>query len=1049
MYSDKTFFTNEPGRTLLDRFKKTLRANTKYFDVLVGYFRISGFYLLYDALEDIEKIRVLVGISVDKPVYNLFQKGQKEIAFSSFEAREHIKNKLIEELENSEDLKEIEEGALKFIEFVKNGKLEIRVYPKANIHAKVYIIRKDPEISEDFGKVITGSSNFTQSGLIDNLEFNVELKNYADVKFALDKFEELWNESIPLNEEFVEDIKKKTWINDSLTPYDLYLKFLYEYLKDKINLDKENLSDEIDYPEGFKLLEYQKEAVIDAKNKIEQFGGVFLSDVVGLGKTYISVLLAKELGGRNLVIAPPHLVDYWESVFLDFGVPAKVISSGKLDEILEYNHTKFKNIFIDEAHRFRNEDTQSYEKLHQLAQGKRVILISATPYNNRPKDIANLIFLFQKRKNSTIPTIRDLEHFFNALENRLKNIDRIREREKYLKEVKKVSRLMREKVLKYIMVRRTRKEILEYFGKDLKKQGLTFPTVKEPKKVYYTFDEYVDSLFNETLKFIKSFGYVRYYPLNFLKKPLKENDPLLVSQKNLKGFMKTRLLKRLESSFEAFKKSLKNFIASYESFLKMYENGTVYISKQVNVYDYLENDREDELLELIERGEKEVHVYKSEDFKPEFKEKLEEDLKFLKEIYSKWEVISYDPKIEKLKELINQEKLKNKKVILFTEFIDTAEYLQKELKNILGDKLFVYSSKSSKEDRKKIERNFDPNNRNPEDTISFLITTDALAEGINLHRSNIVINYDIPWNPTKVLQRIGRINRVGTKHKYIYVYNFFPASQIEENIGLEASALAKLQAFHHALGEDAKYLDPEIEEIDTHKLFSIVNSAKSLTEEDEEEDTELQYLKELRKIRDNNPSLFNRIKRLPKKSKSSKQDTEKAVITLLKKGKLSKVFITKEDGITEELDFFEAVKLLKCTPEEKKLKIDEEFYNMLNKNKQEFMKVFVEEDIKKKRNPRSQTSKFIKHLKALVKVPDVDEEDKTFLKQVLKKAEEGALPEKTLLKRLNKKIEKEKEILKKVDIIKEEIPNIYLQDKKEEKEEDKIEVVLSIYLKPE
>jgi len=1046
MHSDRTFFTNEQGRTLLDRFRRTLKANTKYFDVLVGYFRISGFYLLYDALENVDKIRILVGISVDRPLYNLLQKSQKEIVFSSFEIKEHMKNKIIEELENSEDLKEIEEGVLKFIEYVKNGKLEIRVYPKANIHAKVYIIRKNPEKSEDFGKVITGSSNFTQSGLIDNLEFNVELKNYSDVKFALDKFEELWQESIPLDERFVEEIKRKTWINDTLTPYDLYLKFLYEYLKDKINLDKETLSDDIDYPEDFKLLEYQKEAVIDAKNKIEQFGGVFLSDVVGLGKTYISVLLAKELGGRNLIIAPPHLVDYWESIFLDFGVPAKVVSSGKLDEILEYDHTKFKNIFIDEAHRFRNEDTQSYEKLHQLTQGKKVILISATPYNNRPKDIANLIFLFQKRKNSTIPTIRDLEYFFNSLESRLKNIDRIREREKYLKEVREVSRLMREKVLKYIMVRRTRKEIIEYFGDDLKKQGLTFPTVKEPKKVYYTFDKDLDDLFNETLKFIKNFGYVRYYPLNFLKKPLKENDPLLVSQKNLKGFMKTRLLKRLESSFEAFKNSLKNFISSYESFIEMYENGTIYISKQVNVYDYLENDREDELLELIEKGEKEVHVFKKEDFREEFKERLDKDLNSLKELYSKWEKISYDPKIQKLRQLIKNEKLNKKKVILFTEFIDTAEYLKKELKDILRDRLFVYSSKSKKEDRKKIEKNFDPNNKNQEDTIDFLITTDALAEGINLHRSNIIINYDIPWNPTKVLQRIGRVNRVGTKHENIYVYNFFPVSQIEENIGLEASALAKLQAFHHALGEDAKYLDPEVEEIDTHKLFNIVNSARRLAEGDEdEEDSQLKYLKELRKIRDENPELFNKIKKLPKKSKSSKKDKEKAVITLLKKGKLSKVFITKEDGITEELDFFDAVKLLKCSPEERREKIDEDFYYMLNKNKQEFLKIFMEEDIKKNRNPRSQTSKFIKHLKALLKFPGTDEEDKMFLKQVLRKAEEGAFPEKTLLKRLNKEIEKN--ILKRIDIIKDNIPDSYLRDKKQQKEEEKIEVVLSVYLK--
>jgi len=157
------------------------------------------------------------------------------------------------------------------------------------------------------------------------------------------------------------------------------------------------------------------------------------------------------------------------------------------------------------------------------------------------------------------------------------------------------------------------------------------------------------------------------------------------------------------------------------------------------------------------------------------------------------------------------------------------------------------------------------------------------------------------------------------------------------------------------------------------------------------------------------------------------------------------VFITKEDGITEELDFFDAVKLLKCSPEERREKIDEDFYYMLNKNKQEFLKIFMEEDIKKNRNPRSQTSKFIKHLKALLKFPGTDEEDKMFLKQVLRKAEEGAFPEKTLLKRLNKEIEKN--ILKRIDIIKDNIPDSYLRDKKQQKEEEKIEVVLSVYLK--
>ncbi len=263
-----------------------------------------------------------------------------------------------------------------------------------------------------------------------------------------------------------------TWVNDNLTPYELYLKFLYEYLKDKINLDIKELS-EGDYPEGFIPLEYQKEAVIDAKNKIEQFGGVFLADVVGLGKTYISALLARELGGRSLIVAPPHLVDYWDEVFKDFGLVADVVSLGKLEDIKDKNHTKYKNLFVDEAHRFRNEETKSHGLLRQLAQGKRVILISATPYNNKPKDIANLLYLFQKKNNSTIPMVKSLEYFFNSLENRLKAVDKVSDRSRYLSEVKNVSKLMRERVLRYVMVRRTRREVIEYFKEDLKKRGVT------------------------------------------------------------------------------------------------------------------------------------------------------------------------------------------------------------------------------------------------------------------------------------------------------------------------------------------------------------------------------------------------------------------------------------------------------------------------------------------------------------------------------------------------------------------------------------------------
>ena len=274
MDSDLKFFTNEPEATLLQRFQKILENNTKFFDVLVGYFRSSGFFRLYKSLENVEKIRILVGLNVDKITYQMLQAskdGKQTLFVSTKNVQEIFASKVQEEMEESEDDKNVEEGVRKFIEFIQTGKLEIKIYPEHPIHAKVYIIRKDPEKSEHFGQVITGSSNFSESGLVDNLEFNVELKDAADVKFALKKFEELWRKGVDVSQKYIETIRTKTWLNEEITPYELYIKFLYEYFREKINYDLEMFAD---LPRGFLDLEYQKEAVADAYLKIREHGGV-------------------------------------------------------------------------------------------------------------------------------------------------------------------------------------------------------------------------------------------------------------------------------------------------------------------------------------------------------------------------------------------------------------------------------------------------------------------------------------------------------------------------------------------------------------------------------------------------------------------------------------------------------------------------------------------------------------------------------------------------------------------------------------------------------
>ena len=369
MTSDMTFITNEDGNKLVDRFSDLIR-DTKFFDCLVGYFYSTGFHSLYKSLENTERIRILIGISTDPETFRLIKKAQQTLNLSYKETKEHFSDKIVNEMDDSEDNYKVEEGIRKFLEWLQNGKLEIRVYPVEKIHAKLYIMSfKEGHI--DKGRVITGSSNFTRAGFKDNLEFNVELKNRSDYEFSREKFNLLWDLGVDVSEEYVTTVSNKTWLNETITPYELYLKFLYEYLKEQINIDKEKIQRSY-LQDGFMELQYQMDAVKDAKMKLDEYNGVFISDVVGLGKTYICALLAQQLKGRTLVIAPPILINRdnpgsWPNVFGDFGVRGPEFESrGKLEHLLERGVDKYQNIIIDEAHDFRNEATLGYEKLSRI-----------------------------------------------------------------------------------------------------------------------------------------------------------------------------------------------------------------------------------------------------------------------------------------------------------------------------------------------------------------------------------------------------------------------------------------------------------------------------------------------------------------------------------------------------------------------------------------------------------------------------------------------------------------------------------------------------------
>lgn len=1061
--TDLTFITNEEGKHLKERFEVLIK-DSKFFDCLVGYFYTSGFYAIYNALENTEKIRILIGIGTDKKTYELLNinndEQQQTILLSHAETKQVIESFVEKELEDSEDNNNVEKGVIKFVDWINSKKLEIRAYPSQNIHAKIYIVTFKEGYIDD-GRVITGSSNLTQAGLVENLEFNVELKNSADYHFAKKKFEELWKDSVDVSEKYIQTIENKTWLNQNITPYQLYLKQLYEYFKDELSQTDEVFAKYL--PQNFMRLEYQEQAVLNAKKIIEEYGGVFISDVVGLGKTYIATLLAGQLDGRTLVIAPPVLLDEenpgsWPNAFSDFRIHADFKSVGKLDEIIEKGTDRYTNIIIDEAHRFRTETTISYEKLSEICRGKRVILVTATPYNNSPTDILSQIKLFQNARKSTIPNLADIESFFNSLDKKLKNLDRQRDYSEYIKIIKDNAREIREKVLKYLMVRRTRSEIIKYFGKDLKTQHLKFPEVENPEPLYYELNELEDEIFTTTIELIsQKFTYARYMPMLYFTGSLDQLE--IQSQRNMGKFMKILLVKRLESSFFAFKKSVDRFIYSYEMFISEFNKGNVYVSKKhINkIFEFLESDDDAAIQELIDSGKAEK--FTKDEFREEFLDDLKSDLEILKRIHALWQKITRDPKLLTFqKQLANNKLLKENKLIIFTESKETAEYLLKNINEKHNNTALCFTGGSGEAIRDKVIDNFDAKVRKQKDDYRILISTEVLSEGVNLHRSNIVINYDIPWNPTRMMQRVGRINRVDTKFDAIYTYNFFPTKQSNDQIKLQEAAESKINAFLTLLGGDAALLT-EGEPIGSHELFNRLITKKTLTGEDENETSELKYLQLIKDIRDNDPELFEKIKRLPKKARSSKisSKNKKSLITYFRRGKLQKYFISGENLKTNELDFLNAAEILESLVDEKKQKLPGNYYELLDKNKEAFTIATTEEMVEHHgRRGRDSSVQILKILKATFKnTRQLTDDQELYLKKVFTQLDEGGLPKQTCketLKSINTLGPEVGNPLKLLAVIQTSISDRLLESHYAElnpRSSGKREVILSMYLSGE
>ena len=946
------FFNNESGNTLFDKLKGIAlgMANFNRFLAVVGFFRSSGYFKLRKELKDVDEIKILVGINID----DIFRRHNKTMLMleSAEQAKVIYDEEFRQDIINARYAPEVEEGILQMCQDLVDGRLQMKIHSTKNLHAKFYLCLPHNHSEHTDGWVIMGSSNISDSGLgttqSPRYELNVAMKDFDDVDYCHTEFKKLWEEAVPLTIDDIESIKLKTYLGYQPTPYEIYLKVLIDTFGDQVEDDFS-----VQLPSGVMELKYQTDAVIQGFQMLMRHNGLFLADVVGLGKTMIATMIAKrfiEANGRNtsiLVVFPPALRDNWEETFKLFGIynKAQFITNGKLDRVLNgkdryKSKEEFDLIIVDEAHGFRNDGSGKYDELQKIckadcvntgllkSQRKKVMLLSATPLNNRPDDLLNLLLLFQNSQSCTIDGIPNLKGFFAEHIKAYNILMKERETRDVTADVDRIYEVIRERVIDKVTVRRTRSNIENdpEYKKDLKVQGIVFPKPLAPTPLEYEMDEDTSNRFFYTLnvlsddKFEPHLHYARYRAIEFLKPELraKYRNAVHVGQ-TLAGIYRVHMVKRLESSFHAFKLSLATLLRITNDMLQMFAEDKVIIAPDLNVKDLQAKGMElDEIIEkALEKGYNESDIlYKSEDFDSDFIAMLQHDKKVLEVLNADWKQEHDDQKFD-----LFREKLEN-------EFFDSRN---------LSGKLVVFSEAENRDRRATdIKENFDANSTVKKDRYNIILTSDVLAEGVNLHRSHMIVNYDSPWNASRLMQRIGRVNRIGSVAEYIYNYMFYPSPQGNKQIKLYENALVKLQGFHSAFGEDVQIYSKE-EIVKQFKMFDS-NVKDSM-------DAKLALIRELRDVFNNNRELYDKVKQLPLKSRVARntgKHTDKTIIFVSSDVKTE--FYLATDKTVVPIDFLEAVKYLKAKPEEQAAPFlpDSKNYDHVNRALRKYTSEYVE-----------------------------------------------------------------------------------------------------------
>lgn len=1010
--STHAFITNTSTRTLKKRLEQLIQ-HSQELRFLVGFFYFSGWRELYESLKDRNDlaIKLLVGLDVDQALDSVLEVAKAGDALSNDELADRFFASLHIALNDEAlDNREFYEQVSYFLEQLENGRLQIKKTLEPN-HAKLYLFKVKDEVrtllptgddeNESAGKFITGSSNLTRAGILGQNEFNVEIGDYGWLD-AKKYFEDLWVTAVPITEiperraYLTRFVRNQTQVAE-VTPFEAYALVLKSYLD---LMEQKTIKPHVvrlleDH--GYIAYQYQMDAVNQALTIIEQYNGVLIADVVGLGKSVIAGMLARNLGRRGMLLCPPGLIGShnpisgWTKYMHDFHLyDWEIRSSGDLEKAANYlqeHGDDVEVVIVDEAHRFRNEDTDDYHWLSTICKNRIVILLTATPFNNTPQDIFTLLKLFIVPGKSRITLDENLEGRFaryNADFKRLSYIsryynnidaDKRKRADKYYDELfeaslpidiqrvhgqaKKLAAEIRA-VLEPVLIRRNRLDLKNdpVYSKEVSQLS----EVEDPLELFFELSpeqmEFYDKVLNDYFSEEGSFHGAIYQPFLYEESDTSDPDKLdeegnriYQQQRNLYEFMRRLLVKRFESSFGAFAKSIQNFECIHVRVLEFIKNsgGKYILDRKLieKIYssnpDEIETALEEFARQLAEMPKipKHQRVYTIEkfDLSKEFMQDIQSDLDLMREIgrqVEELDLVAHDPKADRL--IIEIGKILNKapargepkrKVIIFSEYTDTVKHLQPILENAFPGKVISSDGGLSSNLWGQILSNFDASfkTKNQEDDYQILLTSDKLSEGVNLNRAGAIINYDIPWNPTRVIQRVGRINRIGKKvFQFLNIYNFFPTEKGADVIKSREIASQKMFLIHNTLGEDAKIF--AVDETPTpSELFRRVNT----NPEESEDESALTLVRRLYlEIKNEHPDIVEHIKQFPARVKTAKAFTSDQLLVFRRKG--LGLFIQRVDDTTlKKLDvnsllFEDALGSITCLEREPRLSLSLHFW---------------------------------------------------------------------------------------------------------------------------